>query len=86
MDDLINLSTVNLYIYEVNKISDIINEPKTLSDEIINTFNTSIKNLKEFMVNIVLFFVAAIPFLIIAAIITIILILIIKIIKKNKKN
>ena len=86
MDDLINLSTVNLYIYEVNKISDIINEPKTLNDEIINTFNTSIKNLKEFMVNIVLFFVAAIPFLIIAAIITIILILIIKIIKKNKKN
>ena len=43
MDDLINLSTVNLYIYEVNKISDIINEPKTLSDEIINTLTLLLK-------------------------------------------
>lgn len=84
MDSLVNYSTVHLEISEVKEYT-VVTEPETVWDRISTGFMNNLKNLGNFFVNLFVFLVAALPYLVIIAGVTIVIILLCRK-RKNKKR
>lgn len=84
MDELIDLSTVDISIREVEKIRDEKDVPVTLIEKMKDTFLDAIDGIKSIAEGIVIFFVAAVTYLAIPIVIVIAIIYIIR--KKKKVN
>lgn len=84
MDSQVNYSTVHLEISEVTEYT-VVTEPETLWDRISTGFMNSLENLGDFFVNLFVFLIAALPYLIIIAGVTIVIILLCRK-RKNKKR
>lgn len=81
LDNQINYSTIHLYLEEVREYTEV-EEPETFWERISSGFANSLKNLGNFFVELAIFLIVAIPYLIpIAVIVAVILIVI-----KRKKN
>lgn len=64
-DDLVNYSTVTLYVQEVDEILIEVTKPKTLGEKMIVGFEKSVKNIIDFSKAIIIFIVSGIPYIII---------------------
>lgn len=84
LDNLIEYSTVYINIEEVEKINKEIDMNGSMHEKIINSFINSMKNLGHLMKNSIIYFVAAIPYIVVIIIIVFLIKLIIK--KFNIKN
>lgn len=81
MDSLIDYSTVNIYIQEVNEES--IEEPDSFVGKVVRTFKSSIESLQALGLVIILSFIAVIPY---GSILAILCLIIYRIYKKRKKG
>ena len=75
----------NINIQEVSQETVAQSVPKTLGEKISSSFVNSLKKIKEFSINTVIFIIAAIPYLIIISILLVLSLGIYKAIK-NKKS
>jgi hypothetical protein len=66
-DHMVNFSRVNIDVYEVEELKEIEPKPGNWLDRISRAFRDSIKNLVSLFENLVIFLVAAIPYLAILA-------------------
>ena len=64
-DNLVNYSTITLYVQEVDEILIEASKPKTLGEKIIVGFERSVENIIEFSKGMIIFVVSCIPYLII---------------------
>lgn len=85
ISNLVDMSTVNINIQEVSQETVAQSVPKTLGEKISSSFVNSLKKIKEFSINTVIFIIAAIPYLIIISILLVLSLGIYKAIK-NKKS
>lgn len=85
MNNLVDMSTVNMTIYEVAETSKSEKVPVTIGEKITKAFNDSLKSIKTVATGIVLVAVMAIPYLAIVSIISLAIYFIYKKIKINKK-
>ncbi|MEG1255929.1 DUF4349 domain-containing protein [Clostridium sp.] len=69
MDDLIEHATINMHIQEVIEASNIDSPAVTFGEKIAKAFKDSLRSLKSLGTNILLIFVAIIPYLIILSIV-----------------
>ena len=83
ISNLVDMATVN--IQEVSQETVAQSVPKTLGEKISSSFVNSLKKIKEFSINTVIFIIAAIPYLIIISILLVLSLGIYKAIK-NKKS
>ena len=84
ISNLVDMATVNINIQEVSQETVAQSVPKTLGEK-ISSFVNSLKKIKEFSINTVIFIIAAIPYLIIISILLVLSLGIYKAIK-NKKS
>ena len=68
ISNLVDMATVNINIQEVSQETVAQSVPKTLGEKISSSFVNSLKKIKEFSINTVIFCIAAIPYLIIISI------------------
>ena len=68
ISNLVDMATVNINIQEVSQETVAQSVPKTLGEKISSSFVNSLKKIKEFSINTVIFIIAAIPYLIIISI------------------
>ena len=85
ISNLVDMATVNINIQEVSQETVAQSVPKTLGEKISSSFVNSLKKIKEFAINTVIFIIAAIPYLIIISILLVLSLGIYKAIK-NKKS
>lgn len=85
ISNLVDMDTVNINIQEVSQETVAQSVPKTLGEKISSSFVNSLKKIKEFSINTVIFIIAAIPYLIIISILLVLSLGIYKAIK-NKKS
>ena len=85
ISNLVDMATVNINIEEVSQETVAQSVPKTLGEKISSSFVNSLKKIKEFSINTVIFIIAAIPYLIIISILLVLSLGIYKAIK-NKKS
>ena len=85
ISNLVDMATVNINIQEVSQETVTQSVPKTLGEKISSSFVNSLKKIKEFSINTVIFIIAAIPYLIIISILLVLSLGIYKAIK-NKKS
>ena len=85
ISNLVDMATVNINIQEVSQETVAQSVPKTLGEKISSSFVNSLKKIKEFSINTVIFIIAAIPYLIIISILLLLSLGIYKAIK-NKKS
>lgn len=85
ISNLVDMATVNINIQEVSQETVAQSVPKTLGEKISSSFVNSLKKIKEFSINTVIFIIAAIPYLIIISIFLVLSLGIYKAIK-NKKS
>ena len=85
ISNLVDMATVNINIQEVSQETVAQSVPKTLGEKISSSFVNSLKKIKEFSINTVIFIIAAIPYLIIISIHLVLSLGIYKAIK-NKKS
>ncbi len=85
MDELVDLSTLDISIKEVEKTRNEKDVPVTLIEKMKDTFLDAIDGIKSIAEGIVIFVIAAVTYLAIPAVIIIIIIYIIRMNKKNKK-
>ena len=85
ISNLVDIATVNINIQEVSEETVAQSVPKTLGEKISSSFVNSLKKIKEFSINTVIFIIAAIPYLIIISILLVLSLGIYKAIK-NKKS
>lgn len=85
ISNLVDMATVNINIQEVSQETVAQSVPKTLGEKISSSFVNSLKKIKEFSINTVIFIIAAIPYLIIISILLVLSLGIYKAIK-NKKS
>ena len=85
ISNLVDMATVNINIQEVSQETVAQSVPKTLGEQISSSFVNSLKKIKEFSINTVIFIIAAIPYLIIISILLVLSLGIYKAIK-NKKS
>ena len=85
ISNLVDMATVNINIQEVSQETVAQSVPKTLGEKISSSFVNSLKKIKEFSINTVIFIIAAIPYLIIISILLVFSLGIYKAIK-NKKS
>ena len=84
ISNLVDMATVNINIQEVSQETVAQSVPKTLGEK-SSSFVNSLKKIKEFSINTVIFIIAAIPYLIIISIFLVLSLGIYKAIK-NKKS
>lgn len=68
-DHMVNFSRVNIDVYEVEELKEIEPKPETWFDRVSKAFRDSLKNLVSIFENLVIFLVAAIPYLLVLAVI-----------------
>ena len=85
ISNLVDMATVNINIQEVSQETVAQSVPKTLGEKISSSFVNSLKKIKGFSINTVIFIIAAIPYLIIISILLVLSLGIYKAIK-NKKS
>ena len=85
MDSQVNYSTIHLNLSEVKEYT-VVTEPETVGERISSGFVNSLENLGTFFVNLFVFFIVALPYLIILAVVTITPLGIIFWRKKRKKS
>jgi hypothetical protein len=68
-DHMVNFSRVSIDVYEVEELKEIEPKPETWFDRISKAFRDSLKNLVSIFENLVIFLVAAIPYLLVLAVI-----------------
>ena len=85
MSNLVDMATVNINIQEVSEETVAQSIPKTLGEKIGSSFINSLKEIKDLSINIVIFIIVVIPYLIIIGILLVIILRIYKAIK-NKKS
>ena len=85
ISNLVDMATVNINIQEVSQETVAQSVPKILGEKISSSFVNSLKKIKEFSINTVIFIIAAIPYLIIISILLVLSLGIYKAIK-NKKS
>lgn len=85
ISNLVDMATVNINIQEVSQETVAQSVPKTLGEKISSSFVNSLKKIKEFSINTVIFIIAVIPYLIIISILLVLSLGIYKAIK-NKKS
>ena len=85
ISNLVDMATVNINIQEVSQETVAQSVPKTLGEKISSSFVNSLKKIKEFSINTVIFIIAAVPYLIIISILLVLSLGIYKAIK-NKKS
>lgn len=84
-DDLIDYSTVSIYVTEVKKMSDVTSE--TFGERIASGFRDSLYGIRVFAENLVIFLIAGSPVLLLIALFVFILIFVIrKILRKRKAH
>lgn len=81
-DNLVSYATLNVNLYEVVEITKIVEPPKTLGDKISTAFEDSIKAVKRFLENSLIFSVGFVPFLLLIIPLAIIVWLIIRKVRK----
>lgn len=81
-DNLVSYGTVHLRISEVKQYTVVEEEDPTLWERIGDGFMTSLKSLGNILEGLLVFFVSAIPFLIIPAIIAVVIVIVVR--KKKK--
>ena len=84
MDSQVNYSTVYLSVSEVKEYT-VVNEPETLWERISTGFVNSLKNLGDFFVNLFVFLITALPYLVIITGVVIVIALLSRK-RKNKKR
>lgn len=85
LDNQIDYSTIHLYLEEVREYTEV-EEPETFWDRISSGFANSLENLGDFFVELAIFLIVAIPYLIpIGAVVVVVVILVKRNKKKNKK-
>lgn len=84
-DSLVSYATLHLSIREVVEITEIKETPKTLGEKIADSFSDSIKGIKRFFENLVVFLIGSIPYLIIYIPVIVILVIILKKLLKRRK-
>ncbi len=82
-DNLIALSTVNIYFYEVSLSSA---EPETFGDRVVSAIAGSLESVVEFLKALVIGIIYALPFVIIIGIIVFIIIKVVRKAKTKKQN
>ncbi len=85
MKDLVDYGTVELYIYEVDEVTELMKEPKTLGQKVVNVFKESLGSLNYVGTSLVLIAVAVIPYAIIFGAIGAVVLYFYKVRRKNKK-
>ena len=86
ISNLVDMATVNINIQEVSQETVAQSVPKTLGEKISSSFVNSLKKIKEFSINTVIFIIAAIPYLIIISILLVLSLGIYKAIKNKKSS
>ncbi len=81
-DDLVDFSTVNLSIREVERMKEVV--PVTLGQRISNTFSDSLYSVKEFAEDAVVLIIGGSPVLLLWAIILVVIVLIIRFFLKKR--
>lgn len=82
----VEYSTINLTVSEVKELTPEVTIPRTLGEEITDALNKTFGGLKEFFRNALVVIVAALPILVIAAVITFVVLMIVKIRSNRKKK
>ncbi|PKM95454.1 MAG: hypothetical protein CVU84_05140 [Firmicutes bacterium HGW-Firmicutes-1] len=85
IDNQVNYSTVQLELKEVIEVSTYEEPAVTVGQKISKGFLDSINDIKDFFVNLFIFIVVAIPYLVIFAVITIAMIIFFKKMSKKRK-
>ncbi len=83
-DNLVEYSTLDIDVYEVQEIKIIEPEPVTIWDKITSGFRTSLRSVAKILEFMVIFFISAVPFLILFGIIGMVVYAFVKIILKKK--
>lgn len=83
-ENLVSYGTVQLSINEVRQYTEVEEEDPTLWQRVAAGFADSMKNLGKILENLLVFFVSAIPYLIIPASVTAVILLICFIVKKRR--
>lgn len=84
MDNQVNYSTIHLYLSEVKEYTEVVEEPETFGERVGNGFMESLKNLWSGILELVIFLVTRLPYLIVIGAIAVVVILIVK--KSRKKT
>lgn len=84
-DSLVSYSSLDIDIYEVEEIKEVEKNPVTLWEKITKGFKTSFKNAVNFLEFMLIFFISAVPFLILFGIIGLVVYLIVRLILKKKE-
>jgi len=82
-DNLVAYSTLDLDVYEVEKIEEIEKEPENLWEKIAGSFHKSLKNIAIILENLLIFLIGAIPFLVLFAVIGLIAYAIVRSVRKR---
>lgn len=85
-DNLVAYSTLELDVREVEEIKEIEEDPVTLWEKIVSIFQKSIESAGEIAEGMLLFFIGAIPFLLLLGIILLILLGIIRLLRMIRKT
>lgn len=84
LENQVNYATVYLSITEVKEYTDV-TEPETVWERISTGFVDSLKGVGNFLVNLFVFLIVALPYLVLLAVIPVTILLIVRS-KKRKKN
>ncbi len=82
-DNLVAYSTLEIDVVEVEEITEVEEKPVTLWEKIVYRFQNSIKNTVKIAEGLLLFLIAAIPFLLLLGIIFLVIFALVKLIRKN---
>lgn len=85
MDNQINYSTVYLYLNEVKEYTEV-DEPETFGERVTSGFTTSLKDLWKGIVEVVIFLITRLPYLLVLGAIAVVVILIIRRSRKKVKQ
>ena len=83
-DNQVDYATINLNIEEVKEYTDV-SEPKSVWERIGNGFKKSLKSVGNFLVELFVFVIVSIPYILLLAVVPVIVLLIIWL-NKRKKN
>ena len=78
LDDQISYSTIQVYLQEVRTVTETVTVPKTLGERISQEFQSTLSGLKEFGEDFIVWFIGALPVLLILAVVIIVVVLIVK--------
>ena len=78
LDDQIAYSTISVYLEEVREVTEPVAMPKTLGERISQQFSRTINNVKTGGEDFIVWFIGALPVLLILAILVVVLVLIIR--------